>query len=314
MKQKTRGSGVRHAFGYILILLGIVAVGYAALVLMHVGGKDPFGAGLADWFDSNYELSTACFKLMGIAEGVIGVGLFIVGWVFALTNNKPAKTAEQAETDQFADMIVAPQMPLDIAATEEAQLSAEAKKNRKQALANQKRNYKLAQKKPAYVAPVQEEPVATADDMSVPSEVDETIRYIPVQEAFVGIDMGAIQSVEDKFAEIAKMDKTQFVVYVARLFSMQGYQVKLTPVMDNKCIDMVVEKSGMYLAVGCVLTDRMLNANDLKGIAEGAKYYPVSNTIALTNTFFDAEAVQFAKDHRISLVDHDVLVSDFMVK
>ena len=70
------------------------------------------------------------------------------------------------------------------------------------------------------------------------------------------IHMGERQSTEEKFAEIAKMDKTQFVVYAARLFGYRGYRVKFTPVIDNYDVDLLVEKMGVTICA-VMLTDRI---------------------------------------------------------
>ena len=139
-----------------------------------------------------------------------------------------------------------------------------------------------------------------------------TVTYVPSQEVPTFIEMGKYQSVEEKFEQIAKMDKTQFVIYVARLFSQKGYQVKLTPVFDNYGIDMLVEKMGVIIAVKCVLTNKILGATDVEPVTEGKSHYPASNAMVLTNMYFDRSAVDFAKMHKISLVDRVILTEDFM--
>lgn len=141
---------------------------------------------------------------------------------------------------------------------------------------------------------------------------EERVRYIPSENVYNFIHMGDRQSVEEKFNEISKMDKTQFVIYVARLFSRKGYQVKFTPVLDNFNIDLIVEKMGVTIAVGCILTTKVLCESDIKCIKEGSVRYPVSNVMTLTNMYFDKTAVDFAKRERMSLVDRNILAEDFM--
>lgn len=138
------------------------------------------------------------------------------------------------------------------------------------------------------------------------------VTYIPSQEAYQFVQMGAAQSVEDKFEQISRMDKTQFVVYIARLFSSKGYSVKLTPVMDNHDVDLLVEKSGVTLAVGCLLTNRVMTADDIKSIVAGKAFYPVTGCLALTNTFFDRSALDYARAQGMSLVDRNIIAQDFM--
>lgn len=138
------------------------------------------------------------------------------------------------------------------------------------------------------------------------------VTYIPSQEAPAFIQMGSRQTVEEKFDQIAKMDKTQFVIYVARLFSRKGYQVKLTPVFDNFGIDMLVEKMGVIIAVSCVLANKILSATDVQPVVEGQTHYPASSAMVLTNMYFDRTALDFAKANKISLVDRVILTEDFM--
>ena len=114
------------------------------------------------------------------------------------------------------------------------------------------------------------------------------------------IHMGERQSTEEKFAEIAKMDKTQFVVYAARLFGYRGYRVKFTPVIDNYDVDLLVEKMGVTIAVG------------VAPVAEGRRYYHASAVMVVTNSYFDRSALDYAKQNNLSLVDRNVLSQDFM--
>lgn len=141
---------------------------------------------------------------------------------------------------------------------------------------------------------------------------DTRVTYIPAEEAAHLVTVGDYQTLDEKFVQIAKMDKTQFVIYVARLFSRKGYQVKLTPVMDNHDIDLLVEKMGVTIAVGCLLSNRVLCKEDIVCVRDGRSYYNVNNSMALTNMYFDRTALQFAQAERISLVDRNVLADDFM--
>lgn len=140
----------------------------------------------------------------------------------------------------------------------------------------------------------------------------ESVQYIPSQEAYEFVNMGSYQSLEDKFDQISKMDRTQFVIYVARLFARKGYQVKLTPVIDNHDIDLIVEKMGVTIAVGCLLTNKILSDVDITCVKHGKAYYNVTNAMALTNMYFDRSALDYAKAERLSLVDRNILAEDFM--
>ena len=159
---------------------------------------------------------------------------------------------------------------------------------------------------PLQAAPVQPMVVTS------PVQLEGDVTYIPSKEAYESINMGQYQNVEEKFDQISKMDRTQFVIYVARLFSRKGYQVKLTPVMDNHDIDMLVEKMGVTIAVGCLLSSRILCKEDIVCVKNGRSYYGVNNSMALTNMYFDRTALDYAKAEHMSLVDRNILAEDFM--
>ncbi|MCM1290280.1 MAG: restriction endonuclease [Corallococcus sp.] len=140
----------------------------------------------------------------------------------------------------------------------------------------------------------------------------ESVRYIPSESVYQFVNMGDRQTLDEKFNEIQKMDKTQFVIYVARLFSRKGYQVKFTPVFNNHNIDLLVEKMGVTIAVGCILSNKVLCENDIHCVVEGSRYYHASNVMTLTNMYFDRTALDYAKRERMSLVDRNILAEDFM--
>lgn len=143
-------------------------------------------------------------------------------------------------------------------------------------------------------------------------EFSDRVTYVPAQEVANFVRMGDYQTLEEKFDQISRMDKTQFVIYVARLFSRKGYQVKLTPVMDNHDIDLIVEKMGIVIAVGCLISNRVLSREEVVRVREGSLYYNVNNCMALTNMYYDRSAVDYARSEHISLVDRDLLAEDFM--
>ena len=142
--------------------------------------------------------------------------------------------------------------------------------------------------------------------------VGTNVQYIPSKEAYEFINMGKYQTLDEKFDQITKMDRTQFVIYVARLFSRKGYQVKLTPVVDNFDIDMIVEKMGVTIAVGCLLANKVLCKEDITCVRAGKDHYRVHNCMALTNMYFDRTALEYARAEKMSLVDRNILAEDFM--
>lgn len=159
--------------------------------------------------------------------------------------------------------------------------------------------------------PEQQYAQQTAQQSRQPEDLPQGAQPVPRQSPML-IHMGERQSTEEKFAEIAKMDKTQFVVYAARLFGYRGYRVKFTPVIDNYDVDLLVEKMGVTIAVGCVLSDKVLSAQDVAPVAEGRRYYHASAVMVVTNSYFDRSALDYAKQNNLSLVDRNVLSQDFM--
>ena len=138
------------------------------------------------------------------------------------------------------------------------------------------------------------------------------VTYSPSMEAYEFINMGRYQTLDEKFEQISKMDHTQFVIYVSRLFSRKGYAVRLTPVVENFDIDLIVEKMGVTIAVGCLISNKVLCKEDIECVRNGKEHYHVHNCMALTNMYFDRSALEYAREEKMSLVDRNILVEDFM--
>ena len=140
-----------------------------------------------------------------------------------------------------------------------------------------------------------------------------TVTYPAENNTYRFVNMGQRQSVEEKFEQIALMDKTQFVIYCARLFGLNGYSVKITPVLSNRSVDLVVEKGGETIAVGCVKSDRLLSEQDVRPVAEGSAFYNTSKSMVFTNMYFDKTAVAYAAAHNVALVDRTVVIQNYML-
>lgn len=126
------------------------------------------------------------------------------------------------------------------------------------------------------------------------------------------VTVGRRQSTEEKFNEIGKMGKTQFVIYMCKLFSLQGYEVTYTPVAENNNIDLIVKRDGVTRAVGCLLANKVMCAEDVKPVYAGKDFYEVDGLMVVTNMYFDRTALDFAKAHKITLVDRNILIDQYM--
>lgn len=136
--------------------------------------------------------------------------------------------------------------------------------------------------------------------------------YVFEPQSYEFVTVGRRQSVEDKFNEIAKMGKTQFVIYMCKLFSLKGYEVTYTPVAGNNNIDLIVKRDGVTRAVGCLLANKVMCEEDVTPVYEGASFYNVDGVAVVTNMYFDRTALNFAKAHKITLIDRNILIEQYM--
>lgn len=153
------------------------------------------------------------------------------------------------------------------------------------------------------------------DENVVIERVDDKVlepTYVFQPETYEFVTVGRRQSTEDKFNEIGKMGKTQFVIYMCKLFSLKGYEVTYTPVADNNNIDLIVKRDGVTRAVGCLLAGKIMCAEDIKPIYAGKDFYEVDGVMVVTNMYFDRTALDFAKSHKITLVDRNILSDQYM--
>lgn len=119
------------------------------------------------------------------------------------------------------------------------------------------------------------------------------------------------QTVTEKLQQMAQMDHTQLVCFMAKLYSYQGYSVKLTPVVDNFGVDFITEGAQGQSAVFCMHSQEV-TAEELAVVPFGVDNYPVERAIAVTCGTFDRSAKKFAKRNKITLVDKKILASKFL--
>lgn len=145
--------------------------------------------------------------------------------------------------------------------------------------------------------------------------VDEQVvepTYVFEPQTYEFVTVGSRQPIEEKFNEIGKMSKTQFVIYMCKLFSLKGYEVTYTPVFGNNNIDLIVKRDGVTRAVGCLLANKVMCEEDIKPIYDGASFYDVDGVAVVTNMYFDRTALNLAKAHKITLIDRNILTEQFM--
>lgn len=148
--------------------------------------------------------------------------------------------------------------------------------------------------------------IERVDDVTV----EPTFVFQP--ESYEFVTVGRRQSNEEKFNEIGKMGKTQFVIYMCKLFSLNGYEVTYTPVAGNNNIDLIVKRDGVTRAVGCLLANKVMCDEDIKPVYDGQGFYDVDGVMVVTNMYFDRTALNFAKAHKITLIDRNILIEQYM--
>lgn len=149
-------------------------------------------------------------------------------------------------------------------------------------------------------------------DIEVVGEQAVEPTYVFEPQTYEFVTVGRRQSTEEKFNEIAKMGKTQFVIYMCKLFSLKGYEVTYTPVAGNHNIDLIVKRDGVTRAVGCLLVNKVMCEEDVKPILDGASFYDVDGVAVVTNMYFDRTALTLAKAHKMTLIDRNILTEQYM--
>lgn len=135
-----------------------------------------------------------------------------------------------------------------------------------------------------------------------------SVRYLPEQNT----TSANRQTKQQKLAEMDKMEKTQFVVYVARLFAIKNYTVRFTSVIDNFGIDLLVTQNGNTIGVCCLPATEVVETEQLVFWEEAKTRYQLQEVMVVTNGFFHSSAVQFAKSHGILLTDRNLIAEDFL--
>ncbi len=162
-------------------------------------------------------------------------------------------------------------------------------------------------KAPKAAQPNEQTPVIERVDDKI---IEPTFVFEPQTYEFVTV--GRRQSNDEKFNEIGKMGKTQFVIYMCKLFSLNGYEVTYTPVAENHDIDLLIKRDGVTRVVGCLLANKVMCAEDIKSIYAGKDFYQADGVMVVTNMYFDRTALDFAKSRKITLVDRNILIEKYM--
>lgn len=110
------------------------------------------------------------------------------------------------------------------------------------------------------------------------------------------------------FSEIEKLNPRLFEAYVASLYTMQGYQVFLTPFANDKGADVVaLSPFGNYL-IQAKLINSILSNNAIQEIVTARSYYENHfrekfNLVVLTNNYFGTSATTLSRSNEVEIID-----------
>ena len=85
-----------------------------------------------------------------------------------------------------------------------------------------------------------------------------------------------------------------------------------SPVIDNNGIDLLVTRDGITRGAACILSNKVLSKEDIKFAYEGESYYDVDGSMVITNMYFDRSALDYAKSHKMTLIDRNILIEQYM--
>lgn len=114
-------------------------------------------------------------------------------------------------------------------------------------------------------------------------------------------------SVKDKFEEIDNMAFDEFEFYVKEMFNAKGYSSSLTEKVPSEFgADVIAMKNDEIIAIQCKHT-RIGAKIDKQAImqlySEAKDYYKATKLIAITNSYFNQNAMNLAEVHDVEIID-----------
>ena len=107
---------------------------------------------------------------------------------------------------------------------------------------------------------------------------------------------------DPRFDEIDGMDGPEFERTLAELFTLLGYDVKLTETFDNGA-DLILADNGQRTAVQVKRSSFAVGITAVRQLLDGKARYECAHGIVVTNHFFTEKAVECADFHGIELWD-----------
>ena len=107
-----------------------------------------------------------------------------------------------------------------------------------------------------------------------------------------------------KVASLFELNPREFEEYITDLFKLLGYEkVTLTPQMNDKGIDILMEKNGKRYGVQCKRHKGIIGSPAIQSFLGAMQHAQTSHGFFVTTSSFSLEAEKMASQHPIELVD-----------
>jgi restriction system protein len=107
-----------------------------------------------------------------------------------------------------------------------------------------------------------------------------------------------------KVTSLSELNPREFEEYLTELFKLLRYEkVTLTPQMNDKGIDILMEKDGKRYAVQCKRHKGIIGSPAIQSFLGAMQHAKVSHGFFVTTSTFSLEAEKMASQHPIELVD-----------
>ncbi len=117
----------------------------------------------------------------------------------------------------------------------------------------------------------------------------------------------AENSVKSEFENIDNMTFDEFEFYVKEMFNAKGYSSSLTEKVPSEFgADVIAIKDDEIIAIQCKHSrvGAKINKEAIRQLHSEAKpYYKPTKLIAITNSYFNTNAINLAKVHNVEIID-----------
>lgn len=110
---------------------------------------------------------------------------------------------------------------------------------------------------------------------------------------------------------IDRMTGEQFEIFMENFFRKQGFKVTRTPLSGDYGIDLIIENDFSKIGVQAKRYSEKVSLSAVQEVIGGLRHYGLSSGMVVTNSTFQASAIQLAKDNNITLWNRDKLIEKF---